>query len=520
MASIGIGSLIALVLSLLLASQLSISFAQVELPSLERLQLGGGTLEWGSTGEWHLENDSFDGNPFDLLATVEFVHEESGESVKTEMFYGGDNSWRFRFAAPRLGDWAFTTGSEDPELDGHIGDVTVIEGRPEAQGFLVAEGNKLVISVDNGRSKRGVLYNVYVADQQVFQSVSDLPASPDELIERVDTLLDETAANGLNSLFVPVNNSWFSFGTRAYDEHDSEDPDLFTFQVLDTIIQRAHARGLFVHIWAWGDERRRWTPKGVGGINGEADRRLQRYIAARLSPLPGWTMAYGFDLEEWVEPEQVLEWASYIKDRSGWPHLLTAREYGEDRGSIFTLDLGRLDIFSTDDRPEGGFYDLAASRLEAGLPVLFERRFVYRRDGVWDADTTRRAMWQFAIAGGPGSIWGIAFNDPTPYPNPEQFRIHREFWHERFLPELQPGGRSGDGYALATPDGKRWVFYQEGTDRVQLDLAGLDRPRRAVAVDAKGQSYREIDLGELAPGEHTWEAPHQSDWAVAIGFGD
>jgi hypothetical protein len=38
----------------------------------------------------------------------------------------------------------------------------------------------------------------------------------------------------------------------------------------------------------------------------------------------------------------------------------------------------------------------------------------------------------------------------------------------------------------------------------------------AVAVDAK-QSYAEIALGNLNPGIQTWNAPHTSDWAIAIG---
>ena len=71
----------------------------------------------------------------------------------------------------------------------------------------------------------------------------------------------------------------------------------------------AHRNGASLHMWAWGDESRRWTPIGVGGINGTPDRRLQRYIASRLGPLPGWTMGYGFDLQEWVSESQTQAWA-------------------------------------------------------------------------------------------------------------------------------------------------------------------------------------------------------------------
>jgi hypothetical protein len=78
--------------------------------------------------------------------------------------------------------------------------------------------------------------------------------------------------------------------------------------------------------WAWGDESRKWTPIGVGeGINGKEGRRLQRYIAARLGPLPGWSMGYGFDLHEYISKNELRSWQNYLHNRLGWQHLLSAR---------------------------------------------------------------------------------------------------------------------------------------------------------------------------------------------------
>jgi hypothetical protein len=41
-------------------------------------------------------------------------------------------------------------------------------------------------------------------------------------------------------------------------------------------------------------------------------------------------------------------------------------------------------------------------------------------------------------------------------------------------------------------------------------------PQPAVAVDTK-KEYRERGIGTLRPGKHTWQAPHKSDWAIAVG---
>jgi len=71
-----------------------------------------------------------------------------------------------------------------------------------------------------------------------------------------------------------------------------------------------------------GDESRRQTPIRLGGRNGPADRRLQRYIAARLGPMPGWTMGYGYDLDEWAAEKDLREWHAHMHRHFGWPHML------------------------------------------------------------------------------------------------------------------------------------------------------------------------------------------------------
>lgn len=473
------------------------------------------------TLEWEVANPSFEGNPFDLIAYVDFVHEQSSTTHRTEMFYAGEDSWRFRFTGTQLGEWRFETTSDDPELSGLRGRVTVVENPdPLAQGFLAAQGSKFAVPVGPGGERmRGVLYDVYLTQGGI--AVSDLPREETELVRRVDEMLDETEANGFASVFLTVYNSWFELDAPSYDQHDSENPDPETFRLLETLITRAHQRGMFVHIWLWGDESRRQTPIGVGGINGEPDRRLQRYIAARLGPLPGWTMSYGFDLEEWVTPEAVMEWVTFLNKRFGWPHLLMARELGEgNEGYVFKLEEPWLELYATDDRPESDFYELARKRFEErDRPVFFERRFVYTRDDVWDMDTTRRALWQFAMAGGAGAVWGVMeWRDGPSYSEPGQLRTHARFWRERFLTSLEPREDLGSALALADPDLEHPVFYAENVSELRLDLRETSGTLRAVAVDTRSESYEEVDLGQLEAAEIVWRAPYQSDWAVAVGF--
>jgi hypothetical protein len=128
-------------------------------------------------------------------------------------------------------------------------------------------------------------------------------------------------------------------------------------------------------------------------------------------------------------------------------------------------------------------------------------------------------MWRQAIAGGMMGFWGHypkSNYDKGPYPHPEQFVCFRTFWNGRFLLSMRRAGNLTDGYALAVPDGRHYVFYIEDADRVTMDLSGASGPLPVVGVDTT-KPYREIRFGTLKPGKHTWEAPHRSDWAIAVG---
>jgi hypothetical protein len=69
---------------------------------------------------------------------------------------------------------------------------------------------------------------------------------------------------------------------------------------------------------------------------------------------------------------------------------------------------------------------------------------------------------------------------------------------------------------LKTPDNRRFVFYQESTDEIAVDLSAMSGAGRAVAVDTT-REYREIELRSLRPEKQTIKLPRRSDWAVAVG---
>ncbi|MBW8042242.1 MAG: DUF4038 domain-containing protein [Planctomycetes bacterium] len=479
-------------------------------PSSKRSKSGGGDFG-NKTGfmwkclEWSVDRVSGSGNLFDVMATVTFTHSDSGEKRITEMFYDTDKTWKFRFTGTRTGKWTFATKSEVPDLDGRSGTVTIKPNpNPNIKGFLTTQGNKFAIQVGNEGKLKAYRFNAYMNGNR-FPRWESFETFGDR--KMVLAYLDDARKHGFDTIFVHVNNNWFNLGTPKYTDHKSQNPDPKTFEILEKVIATAGEQGCRVHIWAWGDEARKWTPIGVGGKNGEPDKRLQRYIAARLDPLPGWTMGYGFDLQEWTNEEDLRQWAKYLHKHMGWRHLLCGR--GRANTELDVISYSNYDVRKYEQIRK----DLNSDRKR---PHLYEERHTYLRNGDLSMDGTRRFLWKLTMAGGMGCFWGFYPKSKYPYPKPQQLRCASEFWKGRFLLDMLPDNSLTDGYCLKTSDRKHYVFYKEDADSIRLDLSKLAGKGEAVAVDAK-KAYQETKVGALISKKHVWKAPYVSDWGIAVG---
>jgi uncharacterized protein DUF5060/uncharacterized protein DUF4038 len=473
-----------------------------------------GTM-WAPYREWSLTNKSYSDNPFDIVATVEFTHSNRQEIRTTEMFYASGDVWKFRFTGTRVGTWKFKTSSSNPELNGHTGIVT-IKPNPDSKirGFLTYQGNKYALQVGNEPKRQGYLFTVYMQRPD-----HDALNFTDWQTKDVEQYCAAAKRNGFEVIFIHVNNNWFRLGKQSWKDHASEDPDRKTFAVLEMIITTAHRQGCRVHFWAWGDESRKWTPIGVpGGINGKADRRLQQYIAARLGPLPGWTMGYGFDLHEWTKPEQLNAWAEFLHEHMGWQHLLCARGFKlEGPHNMHSYDgFGRnVEITTTSHGPKSYAEICEDLDSDTSRPHIYEERHSYQRDGFdLGMDGTRRLWWWEAMAGGMGGFFGFYPKSPRPYPNPEQLQTHYTFWHAKRRFRLDLARKNG--FVLKNAQNQHYVVYQEDTQSIPLDLSQMAGSQLAVAVDTK-KAYQEIGLGRLEAKKQMIELPRKSDWAIAVG---
>ena len=492
------------------------------------------------------------GSFFDVDAAANFTNPATGDSFTTRPFYDGGADgyavYRFRFTPTSVGSWSLSTTSDVPALAGLEGTVRVQPSPdPARHGFLTSANGRFAAPVAGSQELEAIDYQVYFRGGWPLENLGALPRDDERLREVLGALLDEAATNGFNAVLVGVWHHWFELGTSRSDRHFSVEPDPATFRVLETLAAAAHARGMNVHIWQWGDEQRLWSPRGIpadarspgdsGGVNGVADRRLQRYIAARLGPLPNWSLSYGFDLNEWADEDAVRSWAEYVQAHSARPHLLTGMEVRRSASNLFDLGDDKLGLVSKTRVAEsaidgahaaGGsvpmvLYDAAVIELAAagGKPVIFETRYLHMRDDLWTQERTLRSLWSLSMAGGVAAIWGVDWDLQASYPQPEQLRTHRAFWAGRPAAEMISSARSDGSLTLMSPGGERGVIYAPDAARVELPL--LTPGVTVTAVDTR-RSYEPLDISppsvgssQLGAGEpFAWDAPYVSDWALAI----
>ena len=85
------------------------------------------------TGLWKrfetgFADSSWEGNPFDVVLTVEFTA-PSGRMMKQFGFYAGHDRWKVFFMPDETGVWHYRSSCADPDLDGRSGTFRCVKGR-------------------------------------------------------------------------------------------------------------------------------------------------------------------------------------------------------------------------------------------------------------------------------------------------------------------------------------------------------------------------------------------------------
>jgi len=206
-------------------------------------------------------------------------------------------------------------------------------------------------------------------------------------VAMIDAELDRLmTGHGFNGVHVFVACEWWDIATT-----DGE----------------VYARGGMVHLWMYGDRERDQNPADYFGFNSPTELAAINEIGARLAPLDGWTMGYGFDLFEWADTPQIQQWESNMRAAMGDNlHMLGARgcknSYACDWSP--TLDYYAVEWHMPTCQD---FQDHVANA--NGRPVMSEDRFRVRDEGRAKDPTeaeTLQLMQDAHACGGVGAIYG------------------------------------------------------------------------------------------------------------------
>ena len=171
---------------------------------------------WAPYIEWTLDNTTYSGNPFDLVASVTFTHSDSDETHITEMFYAGGTNWKLRFTGTRTGLWSFNTTSSDPQLSGQTGTVTIsVNSNPTIKGFVTTSGNKWARQEDENSPAIGFL-------PQFRMAFTESPGiwTPENIDAKI---LTHMGTEGFNGIFFFVGGRWVDLNSSdaVFTNNDS-----------------------------------------------------------------------------------------------------------------------------------------------------------------------------------------------------------------------------------------------------------------------------------------------------------
>lgn len=392
------------------------------------------------------------------------IRHTDGEIHQTLAFEDGDQS-KFRFTPSQAGNWKFSTG----------GSIEISSERPAyAKGFVVANG------INWTRSATGEAF----VPQYLMYNQSDLD-------------------NGLQEFVVEHGFTGFHI-TNLRDF-------MRNFSYFEAIVLKTYRLGGVTHFWIWGDRSRLQTPLTYGL---DADH-LYKQIAARLGPLPGWTVGYGFDLFEWASADEVEDFQDYLQHATSYQHLVGGRGYKNAYRQI-SSNLG----YASWEWHQPSLTDYKDHlKLANGRPAFSEDRFRVRQptkypEKDYDFEKTRKGLWHSTLAGGVANIWGHKPKGrgySEPYPNKEAIRTYRNTIDKYFKSGMSIEDQVVDGGTCLGAT-SHLLCYVENSGKVSFQKGALKGISEILVIDTK-EAYREIRIDVRG---QVIELTKTSDWAILL----
>ena len=268
---------------------------------------------------------------WDVEGSCLWTHESGAARRTSLLWYSGSNhTYVYRFGAALPGRWSGKTASSVAALNDLKLTVTVGPSRNATRtgwsGQLSNESGAWV----RQKGPDGKL----VKRTPILIMMPDVRSWHNDL-GRMRAFVNEFYENhGFNGGHLStVGLGWFDVTSKENLRGAPPTPDVRTFAALEGAAAEWSERGGWLHIWMWGKGDAGDFSKLPGGHSGPHSKRINRYIAARLGPVPGWSMGIGWDVEFWADESKLKWWLDdLVPQLGGWHHWIGHRYSDSDIG--------------------------------------------------------------------------------------------------------------------------------------------------------------------------------------------
>lgn len=261
---------------------------------------------------------------WDVEGSCVWTH-ENGTIQRTSLLWysGSGDSYVYRFGGALPGRWTGTTHSPVVALNGLKLMVTVTpSGNPKRSGWS-GQRPEEPRAWEHQQGPEGRLIKctpilvMMPGVQHWFNDLSKMRAFVDEFHDK----------HGFNGGHLStIGRAWFEADSNGPLGTAPAVPDVRTFAALEAAASAWSERGGWLHIWMWGKGRSGDFSHLSGGYKGVQSRRINRYLCARLAPVPGWSLGIGWDVEFWADRARLKWWLDDLIPQLGaWHHWIGLR---------------------------------------------------------------------------------------------------------------------------------------------------------------------------------------------------
>ena len=268
---------------------------------------------------------------WDIEGSCVWTHDRSAIRRTSLLWYSGSgDTYVYRFGGSFQGLWTGVTSSPIAALDGLKLTVEVTpSSNPKQIGWSGQRPEEPTawahqMGIDGELVKCTPILIMMPSVQVWFNDPARMRAFVAEFNEN----------HGFNGGHIAtIGRGWFEVDSTDSLRTAPAAPDVRTFAALEAAASEWSARGGWLHLWMWGKGDNGDYSQLPGGYNGAQSRRINRYVAARLGPVPGWSMGIGWDVEFWADRTKIKWWFDDLAPQlGGWHHWIGHRYSDSDIG--------------------------------------------------------------------------------------------------------------------------------------------------------------------------------------------